>query len=121
MPEASRFEPLVRRLMEDREVMAMAETRRCEWCREIAHGACGCAAEVEIQRLREALHAELLSVGVHSCSAVCSRSSCVNARIRRALTELLESRAENADPRMLTVREEQAWMWLRQECGVEDA
>ena len=41
--------------MEDREVMAMAETRRCEWCREIAQGACGCAAEVEIERLREAL------------------------------------------------------------------
>lgn len=28
------------------------ETRRCEWCGDIAQGACGCPAEVEIERLR---------------------------------------------------------------------
>ena len=32
------------------------QTRRCEWCGEIAQGECGCAAETEIARLREALH-----------------------------------------------------------------
>jgi len=31
------------------------QTRRCEWCRAIAHGKCGCDAEVEIDRLRVAL------------------------------------------------------------------
>jgi hypothetical protein len=29
------------------------QTRRCEWCGEIAQGECGCAAETEITRLRE--------------------------------------------------------------------
>lgn len=29
------------------------QTRRCEWCGEIAQGECGCAAETEIARLRE--------------------------------------------------------------------
>jgi hypothetical protein len=29
------------------------QTRRCEWCGEIAQGKCGCAAETEIARLRE--------------------------------------------------------------------
>jgi hypothetical protein len=32
------------------------QTRRCEWCGEIAQGECGCAAETEIARLRDALH-----------------------------------------------------------------
>ena len=31
----------------------ITETRRCEWCGEIAQGECGCAAETEIARLRE--------------------------------------------------------------------
>jgi hypothetical protein len=31
------------------------QTRRCEWCGEIAQGKCGCEAETEIARLREAL------------------------------------------------------------------
>jgi plasmid stabilization system protein ParE len=29
------------------------QTRRCEWCGEIAQGECGCAAETEIARLLE--------------------------------------------------------------------
>lgn len=32
-----------------------AETRRCDWCRSIARGKCGCPAEVEIERLRAAV------------------------------------------------------------------
>lgn len=31
----------------------ITETRRCEWCGEIAQGKCGCEAETEIARLRE--------------------------------------------------------------------
>jgi hypothetical protein len=32
---------------------ASEQTRRCDWCGEIAQGECGCAAETEIARLRE--------------------------------------------------------------------
>jgi hypothetical protein len=35
---------------------ASEQTRRCEWCGEIAQNECGCEAETEIARLREALH-----------------------------------------------------------------
>ena len=31
------------------------ETRRCEWCGEIANGKCRCPAEIEIERLRTAI------------------------------------------------------------------
>ena len=36
---------------EARSAMTTNETRRCEWCGDIAQGECGCTAEAEIARL----------------------------------------------------------------------
>ena len=42
------------------------QTRRCDWCGDIAQGICGCPAEIEIDLLRAALAVER-----ERCAKVC--------------------------------------------------
>jgi hypothetical protein len=65
------------------------QTRRCEWCGEIAQGECGCAAETEIARLRE-------DAGINSIHNACAfRENCRQAEAEIARLRDLCQRASS--------------------------
>lgn len=72
--------------------MQSEETRRCNWCGDIATGDCGCDAEVEIKRLRSLLN-EALYTMAHAKIFVCSRET-MNPVGQQLYSDLLEGMQE---------------------------
>lgn len=66
-----------------------AEIGRCEWCGDITKGACGCPAEIEIERLREALQALVLDIqqGVDPADKECQRITGSWGKAHAAITK----------------------------------
>lgn len=80
--------------MSDTPTNMSEQTRRCEWCGEIAQGECGCAAETEIARLRDT-EQQFLKV-IRWGEALLAEKDAEIARLRKVLGWVAQNPEERA-------------------------